>query len=437
MFFPSSHSQKVDKETFREIISDHWVVFKEKYPNYENEQYEEVVQKMLGCGKEDGGYSEYLCFNCGQDLRRVCFSCKSLFCLSCSKVYVDKFVVQVSKILHPGVRYRHIILTIPEQLRIYFYRDRYSKVLLSAFMCCGSECLEEVVSYVKKQSLKIGTVVVIQTHGRSGQYNPHLHIIMTSGGVNECDHKWCDLNYLPYSIIKRKWQYHLFGMMKKKVVTLEMNNLIDELWKKYPNGLVANVSKGDVPDRSRGLAKYLAKYLASPPISVRRIINYDGKTVTYWYNDHESKSKKVESVDVYTFIGRMVQHILPKGFQRIRYYGLQSTKTFVKWIDVVKEGLKLIGRVVKGTYQVLCNKRYRERYKEVSGHDPMICKHCGEEMDLFRIWHPKYGVIYDELENIKRGKYEVGGGNDDINRRGRYSVRSAAQVLQLPLFQLQ
>ncbi|WP_394699560.1 transposase [uncultured Desulfobacter sp.] len=99
------------------------------------------------------------------------------------------------------------------------------------------------------------------------------------------------------------------------------------LWKTYPKGLVANVSKGRVPEACRGLAGYLAKYVASPPIAARRIVNYDGQTVGYWYKDHKTKSKKFEKVHVYTFIGRMVQHIMPKGFQRIRYYGLEATRT--------------------------------------------------------------------------------------------------------------
>ncbi len=431
---PPSQTQRIDKETFRQIILKHWAGFKEKHPDYNNGQYEEVVQKMLGCGKEEGGYSEYICLKCGQDLRRVTFTCKSYFCLSCAKLYVDDFVIQVSKVLHSGVTYRHIILTIPEQLRIYFYRDRNNKSLLSALMRCGYKCLEDMVRQIKRHKIKIGAIIVIQTHGRSGHYNPHLHIIMTNGGINEKAGKWEELNYFPYEIIHKKWEYHLFTMMKKQVNTGEMKEIIEELWKRYAKGLVANVSKGEVPERSKGLAKYLAKYLASPPISVRRIIRYDGKTVTYWYNDHESKKKKVETVEVYTFIGRMVQHILPKGFQRIRYYGLQAMKTFLKWREVIKAGLKRIGRLVKGVYQVLSKKRYRERYKEVSGHDPMICKHCGAEMGLFRIWHPKYGVIYDELENIKAGKYEVGAGDD---RKGGYSVWPSTGVLQVSLSPLQ
>lgn len=179
-----------------------------------------------------------------------------------------------------------------------------------------------------------------------------------------------------------------------------------ELYKKYPQGLVAYVTKGKVPDQCRGLAKYLAKYVASPPIAIRRIVSCTGDKVTYWYNDHQTKAKEVVTVDVVIFIGRMVQHILPEGFQRIRYYGLQATKTFRKWVEAIKEGLRRIGRLVKGAYEVVAGKSYRERYQEMSGQDPLKCRHCGREMELWRIWHPRYGIIYDEWEKIKAGKYE-------------------------------
>lgn len=98
---------------------------------------------MLGCGNESGGYSEHICMNCGRDVRRVPFSCKSCFSLSCAKRYVDDFVSRVSEILHPGVIYRHIVLTLPEQLRGKFYKQRHDGDLLSRFMRCGYQCLED------------------------------------------------------------------------------------------------------------------------------------------------------------------------------------------------------------------------------------------------------------------------------------------------------
>ncbi len=401
-----SRKEKLDKEIFRTIFVNHWDEFKLRNPKYDQPQYEDPVQKMFGCGKESNGYSEYICMDCGKDIRRIAFSCKSGFCLSCSKKYVDDFVSQVSKMLHSGVIYRHIVLTIPKQLRIVFYHLRHDGRLLSAFMRSGYECLEDVVSTVKRLALKIGCIVVVQTHGRSGRYNPHLHIIMTSGGVQTKSKRWIGLGYFNYETIHKKWQYHLFGMVKAYFDSARINRLINELWVKYPRGLVANVSKGNVPNECRGLARYLAKYVASPPIAVRRIVDYDGKTVRYWYQDHKTQAKKFETVDVDTFIGRMVQHIMPKHFHRVRYYGLESTKCFQKWSEVICKGMKALGKVIKGGYEIVTRNDYRERYKKVSGHDPMKCRHCGGEMGLWKIWHPKHGYIYDESENIKAGKYD-------------------------------
>lgn len=427
-------SNDKDKEIFKAIFRDHWEGFKSRYPQYKSEQYEEPVQKMLGCGEEFNGYSEYICIHCGLDRKRVPFSCKSCFCLSCAKKYVDDFVSQVSEMLHPGVIYRHIVLTLPEQLRKIFYKERQDGDLLTEFMRCGYDCLEDVISTVKRKRLKIGCIIVVQTHGRSGHYNPHLHIIMTSGGVQEDIGDWFDLGYFNYEIIHKKWQYHLLRLVKSYFGTEEIIKLVDDLWKKYRKGFVANVSKGDVPESCRGLARYLAKYVTSPPIAVRRILDYDGQMVSYWYQDHKSKSKKFEKVDVYTFIGRMVQHIFPKWFQRVRYYGLEATRTYEKWAQVIQESIKKIGRIVKGAYQIVRKKKYRERYKEVSDIDPMICRYCGCEMELWKVWHPKYGLIYDEYENIKAGKYE------EISKRSRGSgctVRPSTGRIQLSLFPMQ
>ncbi len=382
----------IEKNIFKQIIEENWESFKVRYPRYNHVQYNSVIAKSLNCGTEAGGFSDYICFSCGER-RRVNFSCKSCFCLSCSKVYVDNFVERISKMLYPGVVYRHVVLTIPEQLRVEFYHDRIKGDLLSQLTKTGYKCLEDTVSILKKSEVKIGSIVFVQTHGRSGSYNPHLHVIMTDGGIREDKSSWIDLAYFSYEVLRKKWQYYLFNMVKNIVDTKEMSELIDDLWKKYPNGLVANVQKGTVPESCRGLAKYLARYIASPPISVSRIVSYDGERVKYWYNDHKSKTRKFADVDVFSFLGRMVQHIMPKHFQRVRYYGLQSTRSFKKWTVVIIEGLKKIGRVSKGVYQVVSRKQYRDRYHEVSGIDPLKCSNCGREMILWRICVSGLGFI--------------------------------------------
>ena len=263
-----SENEKKDKNIFKQIIKENWGKFKKEYPSYNKPHYEEVIQKALLCGTEQGGYTEYRCLDCGQGVRCIPFTCKSCFCLSCAKVYTDDVVSQVSKMLRPGMKYRHVVLTIPQQLREVFYQDRHNGRLLSEFMRTGYKCIEEVVGVGVKREVKIGMIMVLQTHGRSGHYNPHLHILMTNEGIDENKKEWNELRYLAFEIIHTKWQYHLLNMMKEQVPTQNMKKMVDTLYKEYTKGFVANVSKGEAPDKAKGLAKYLAKYMASPPISV-------------------------------------------------------------------------------------------------------------------------------------------------------------------------
>ncbi len=149
----------------------------------------------------------------------------------------------------------------------------------------------------------------------------------------------------------------------------------------------------------------MAKYVVSPPIAVRRIDRYDGERVTYHYRSHRTDRVEYETVDVDTFIGRMVQHTMPKGFKRIRYYGVQATKTFAKVKVAIQAALAKVEGVVKGAVQIIARLTYRQRYEQSTGRDPFRCPHCQRELEVWRIWHPTYGVIYDEGEVIKRGTY--------------------------------
>jgi hypothetical protein len=397
--------QWFDRDKLKEIFRTHWESFKETFFRYREDRYDEVVQKMLGCGDPKSGYATYVCGKCGGEQRKVPFSCKSCFCLSCAKVYTDRWAARIEAILFPGVAYRHTVLTVPDDLRGYFYREAE---LLSELMRVGIECLADTLRTVLRRPVEGGYILVLQTNGRSGSYNPHLHIIMTSGGIvpdGRGGYSWVTLRYFPYTILHKKWQYHLFRMLKERVPTREMQAKIDELYRNYPDGLVANIRKGEVPQRIRELAKYLAKYVVSPPISVRRIVSYDGKRVKYWYQDHKSGHRKREEVDVFRFIGRMVQHILPKGMQRVRYYGLHAAAVYRKIYNKVRAILPTDAAQCKETFTI-GRKGYRQRVMETTARDPFICSRCGGELILWKIWHPSYGVIYDEEERLKNGQYE-------------------------------
>src|SRR3989475_8188641 len=312
-----------DGNVFQQIFAEHWEAFQHAHPRYQTSYYDGLVAKMLACGNPDlMGYVEYRCLHWGQGTHRVSMSCKSSLCLRCAKVYVDNWVSQVSKMLHAGVIYRHIILTVPAMFRTTCYRN--AAVVFSALMRCGVQCMDDFYSDVRGKALQGGYIVVLHTHGRNGQYHPHLHLIATRGGYDGQGECWEHLQYLPYALLRRKWQWHLLRMVRQTLKTEAVNQWVDACFRKYPNGLVTNVQKGTVPSQYQSLARDVAKYVVSPPIAVRRIDRYDGERVTYHYRSHRTERVEHETVDVITFIGRMVQHTMPKGFKRIRYYGVQA-----------------------------------------------------------------------------------------------------------------
>jgi hypothetical protein len=175
--------------------------------------------------------------------------------------------------LHPGVTYRHLTLTIPDALRTLFYQ--HPAVLLDGLMQAAHTTMDALVAQVKRQAVKLGYIVVLQTAGRSATYKEHLHVIMTDGGLR-ADGTWQRLGEMPYDQLHRTWQQHVLQMIATRLAGDERaQRLVAEMRRRYPKGFVAYL-QGDVRSRMQQLARYLAcvKWSARPwpsPVSSRMI----------------------------------------------------------------------------------------------------------------------------------------------------------------------
>lgn len=374
------------------IFRDHWEQFKVFNPELVNEDIEANVQKMMNCGLFKNGYAEYRC-SCGH-IKRVPFSCKSRFCLSCAKVYIDNWVGKMKEMIFAKVNHRHIILTVPGSLWKYFHNQDMLKLLADS----GVRLIEEVASIcLKGKEIELGIILIIQTAGRMSTWNPHLHLLVSEGGLDK-NNQWKDFYYFDYEILRKKWMYILLNALKKALANNdEAIRLIDEVFQQRgTSGLIVRAKKEKV--RKTDIIGYLIKYVASPPIALYRIAGYDGRNVEYWYREHPTDRKVYTKLTAYEFIARLIQHIPPKGLKLIRHYGLYARVKFRK----VKEIIERIFRDVKSISQEFISflkssisTDYRGRLQKSFGIDPFRCPRCGGELILYEIWHPKYGVIYD------------------------------------------
>jgi putative transposase len=233
-----------------------------------------VIDKMLGCGPVEAGSTTYLCPH-GLEEKRVAFSGKSSGCLSGGKVSVDEGVAHIGRTLYAGVSSRHVGLTMPEALPLELYRDRR---LVAALRQCGVAMRSDALSWFPQVKLEAGYVVGRETAGRSGHWNPHRHILLTSGGMPP-QQPWREVDDFPCTVLPKKWPYHLCTLLKQRVGTRAIKAKSDALWRQYPRGLVAYLDEGKVPAGGEGGAYSLAQYVVRPPIALRRILRCDGQRV--------------------------------------------------------------------------------------------------------------------------------------------------------------
>ena len=398
---------------WQRVFAEHWERFASEYEDQHGEgvpeNWRENVEKMLSCGDIRQGFYEYYCQECAATTK-VGFTCKCKLCLRCFKTAVDGWLNQARKVLFEGVVHRQVVLTVPKRIRPLILAEAE---FLKLYMDAGAAAVKELIEqWRKKRKIRVGIMAVLQLHGRAGNRNPHLHFVVSEGGVDK-DGKWREVNFFDTKKLRKKWQYHVITALKKAVRGTayegEWYDKLGAMFRQYPTGFDCDCMPEEGPvDR---LVVYLLKYVSSPPISIRRLEGYDGENVTYRYEDHR-KGEVHETIPATEFIGRMIQHLPPKGFRMVRYYGIYARPVRERIHALVADALKALVRRAKQVAEYFARKRlsacghaqaggtspeaYREKLDERFGKGELRCPACGStKMLLIRIWSKTAGLVYE------------------------------------------
>lgn len=381
----------------KEILKLKWSEFEAKYSKTIRECEKEAVAKVLGCGDPKNGFAEYWCLECGgKEKKIVPFTCKSRFCPSCGKVYTDKWVEKMSKEM-VDVPHRHVVMTIPEELRPYIY---WNRDMLPILINSAAQVMKSIINRKKRNNgLTPGIIIVVHTFGRDLKFNPHIHALMTEGGLDKND-EWKTIEFLPYAALRKRWQHLVLKAIRERFKgNKKVINLVNKLYTQKKNGFYVHARTK--MRSARSAAKYIGRYMSRPAIAESRIIGWDDKEVEFWYEDSETGKKENVTMPILQFIGRLVSHIPEKQFKMVRHYGIYARNKRVECRIAIKfwqlEKLMKEKKVhgFKGKAPVDKKINYRERMIKEFSLDPCKCPRCGCEMELVRIWHPKYGDIYD------------------------------------------
>lgn len=326
------------------------------------------VEKFHHCGDPKQGFKLFVCEGCG-DTKILAYRCRSRFCTSCSCGEAEEWSRVLSHDAYQVI-HRHVIFTIDEELRLVFAKHRF---LLKELMDRAVKVLQDY--FHRKGKVMPGIIAGLHTFGARAQFNPHVHMLVTMGGMTK-QGEWKQYDFLPFEMLRKQWQTVVLKLLREKLDREEIKRiqpLLQQAWNQHRNGfyIYAPKQKGNIREQLR----YIGRYLRRPAMGISRIVEYTGDTVTFRYMDKQDKQEKTETVSVEEFIGRLVQHIPEEHFKLIRHYGIygrrnrsECKKILCQWQEKVKRWIVKMGRIKR--------RNWGQRQWEENGRDVWLCPYC-------------------------------------------------------------
>lgn len=336
------------------------------------------------CRTADMGGHVDACTSCGT-IKISYNSCRNRHCPKCQTKEREQWIAAREEELLP-VPYFHVVFTLPDklnQIALYKPKEVYDALFEAAWATIN--VFGQDVKHIGGQT---GMISVLHTWGQTLGLHPHLHCIVPGGGLTKCG-KWKAARskgkYLfPVKAMSKVFRAKYIYAIQQKIGNLD-KKLIDELYKKdwvvYAKRPFQNVNS---------VIEYLGRYTHKIAISNHRIKAIADNKVTFSYKDYRKGASKQEmTLEAIEFIRRFSMHVLPKGFVRIRHYGILSSTSKIKCSEIIKS-------------QIPVKQTTKKEPRKMQAYNPKICPHCKTETMIQIEVLPKRGPpkINCQFQNI-------------------------------------
>lgn len=275
------------------------------------------------------------CTECGH-LRISYNSCRNRHCPKCQGIRREQWISAREQELLP-VPYFHVVFTIPDTLNpLCLYQGR---IIYNILFRTAWSVLESFGHDSKWLGAQPGMIAILHTWGQTLSLHPHLHCIVPGGGLTPSG-KWkmakSQGKYLfPVKAMSKVFRARFIDALKQELPQTIEPSLVDELYKNHW------VVYGKRPfNGPHSVIEYLGRYTHKIAISNHRITDISDDQVTFHYKDYRQEATtKTMTLDGLEFIRRFAMHILPKGFVRIRHYGILSSTAKQRCAVTIKEQL--------------------------------------------------------------------------------------------------
>jgi hypothetical protein len=306
-----------------EILRRHWPAYEARFGNAIPLAHRRAVAAILSCRSPTQGGQLYRC-DCGQT-HFAFHSCGHRACNQCVHGEAAEWSTRQTTKLLP-VPYFLVTFTVPEQLRrpIRSHQAIFYPLLFGE----SAGTLQDVAANPKHLGATLGLLGVLHTWTRQLEYHPHLHYLVPGGGLSSDGLRWKRVKnpgfFLPQPVLAARWRNRFKEHLRTRHPEL-FGQIPAKVW--LINWVV------DVQPAGRGQAAlhYLAAYVQKTALSAPRLLACDERTVTFIYRDRVTGRNKTCRLTGEEFLRRFLQHVLPKGFQRVRTYGWLSAAATKRW----------------------------------------------------------------------------------------------------------
>jgi len=331
-----------------------------------------------------GGHIDQ-CNECGH--QHITYnSCRNRHCPKCQGMDNIRWVKERENELLP-IQYFHVIFTLPHELNLL---AQYNQALLYTILIhSATETLQSFAD--KRWKGTLGITVVLHTWGQKLEHHIHLHTIVTGGVLTHDKQRWINApkNYLfKVDNLSKVYREKFCDKLKHAFDQGELINPPGSLLVASENHLqqfLQQLHNKDWVVYSKppfagpaAILKYLSRYTHRIAISNRRLISLEHGNITFSYKDYKDDCKeKTMSLKANEFIRRFLLHVLPKGFVRIRHFGLLAGRNRTAKLNQCRLLFNLPPAIRKERQANL------DILRELSDSDPTVCKVCGKGQLLF------------------------------------------------------
>jgi hypothetical protein len=304
-----------------------------------------VMSAIENCRTDHLGGHVLFCDQC-QHQQISYNSCRNRHCPKCQASAAKRWLVARQQDLLP-VEYYHVVFTLPAEIAELAYQNK--SPLYHLLFQAASETLLTIAADPKRLGAQIGALMVLPTWGSALTHHPHVHCVVPGGGLSLDGQSWIACRsgfFLPVRVLSRLFRClflsqlkqlfqdqsltfhgHLVSLNEPQAFARWLQPLYDKEWFVYAKAPFSGPS---------AVLEYLSRYTHRVAISNQRLLSLNEDQVTFKYKDYrepEDHRQKTMTLAVDEFMRRFLQHVLPKGFHRIRQCGILANSKRAKCLS--------------------------------------------------------------------------------------------------------